>query len=69
MPSSPSILYYTSAALTAISVPGHIQFGLKALDPAIDQIPNTTQNDVGKASATAAWDMMNSMLATLGKSS
>ena len=64
---SPSILYYTASALNAISIPGHIQFGVQAVDPAIALVPNTAQHALGKATATTAWDMVNGMLATLGK--
>ncbi|KAL2217312.1 hypothetical protein M432DRAFT_669704 [Thermoascus aurantiacus ATCC 26904] len=61
----PSTLYYASAAINAISIPGHIMFGIKHVDKAVDSIPPSPEHALGKATATTAWDMVNSMLAAL----
>lgn len=63
----PSTLYYASAAINAISIPGHIMFGIKHVDKAVDSIPPSPEHALGKATATTAWDMVNSMLAALGR--
>ncbi|RYP91224.1 hypothetical protein DL770_002701 [Monosporascus sp. CRB-9-2] len=67
MISSPSAIYYTAAAIHAISIPGHISFGHQHVDKAVDRIPPSKELALGKATATTAWDMANSMFATLGK--
>ncbi|PKX90042.1 uncharacterized protein P174DRAFT_377507, partial [Aspergillus novofumigatus IBT 16806] len=48
---------------TAISIPGHIMFGIKEVDPAIAAIPSDEKHALGKATATTAWDMVNALLA------
>ncbi|GAD94322.1 hypothetical protein AFUA_8G02190 [Paecilomyces variotii No. 5] len=60
---TPSTLYYASAAINAISIPGHIMFGIKEVDPAIATIPSEGKNALGKATATTAWDMVNALFA------
>ncbi|RYP42091.1 hypothetical protein DL767_000456 [Monosporascus sp. MG133] len=67
MLSSPSAIYYTVAAIYAISIPGHITFGYQHVDKAVDKIPTSKELALGKATATTAWDMVNSMFATFGK--
>ncbi|RYO91181.1 hypothetical protein DL766_001212 [Monosporascus sp. MC13-8B] len=61
----PSALYYTAAAIHAISIPGHIAFGHQHVDKAVDKIPASKELALGKATATTAWDMVNGMFATL----
>ncbi|KAH8743157.1 hypothetical protein F5883DRAFT_570078 [Diaporthe sp. PMI_573] len=63
---SSSTLYYTAAALNIISIPGHYFFGIQHVDPAIAEIPISSELALGKATATTAWDMVNGMLAILG---
>lgn len=65
----PNTLYYASAAIHAISIPGHIMFGIKEVDPAIAAIPSKSEHALGKATATTAWDMVNALLAASGKHS
>ncbi|KAJ5110843.1 hypothetical protein N7532_001378 [Penicillium argentinense] len=59
----PNTLYYASAAIHAISIPGHIMFGINEVDPAIAAIPSDSKHALGKATATTAWDMVNVLLA------
>ncbi|RJE25257.1 hypothetical protein PHISCL_02407 [Aspergillus sclerotialis] len=56
-------LYYASAAINAISVPGHVLFGINQVDPAVASIPSDEELALGKATATTAWDMVNTLLA------
>ncbi|OJI83199.1 hypothetical protein ASPTUDRAFT_67223 [Aspergillus tubingensis CBS 134.48] len=35
----PTTLYYAAAVINAISIPGHISFGINEVDPAIAEIP------------------------------
>jgi hypothetical protein len=63
----PTALYYASAAINAVSIPGHILFGIKEVDPAIASIPHNEEYALGKATATTAWDMVNALLAASGK--
>lgn len=65
----PNTLYYASAAIHAISIPGHIMFGINEVDPAIAAIPSKSEHALGKATATTAWDMVNVLLAASGKHS
>lgn len=62
----PNTLYYASAAIHAISIPGHIMFGINEVDPAIAAIPSDSKHALGKATATTAWDMVNALLAASG---
>lgn len=62
----PTTLYYASAAINAISIPGHIVFGIKEIDPAVAMIPSNANHALGKATATTAWDMVNGLLAASG---
>ncbi|KAJ5360188.1 hypothetical protein N7517_009379 [Penicillium concentricum] len=59
----PTTLYYASAAINAISIPGHIMFGIKEVDPAVAKISSDAKHALGKATATTAWDMVNGLLA------
>ncbi|GFF32560.1 hypothetical protein IFM61606_10829 [Aspergillus udagawae] len=59
----PTTLYYASAAINAVSIPGHILFGIREVDPAIASIPSNEKHALGKATATTAWDMVNALLA------
>lgn len=63
---TPTTLYYASAAINAVSIPGHILFGIKEVDPAIASIPDNEEHVLGKATATTAWDMVNALLAASG---
>lgn len=63
----PTTLYYASAAINAVSIPGHIAFGIQEVDPAIATIPSNSEHALGKATATTAWDMVNGLLAASGK--
>lgn len=63
----PTTLYYASAAINAVSIPGHILFGIKEVDPAIASIPPNEKHALGKATATTAWDMVNALLAASSK--
>lgn len=63
----PTALYYASAAINAVSIPGHILFGIKEVDPAIASIPHNEEHALGKATATTAWDMVNALLAASSK--
>jgi hypothetical protein len=63
----PTTLYYASAAINAVSIPGHILFGIREVDPAIASIPSNEKHALGKATATTAWDMVNALLAASGK--
>lgn len=65
----PNTLYYASAAIHAISIPGHIIFGINEVDPAIAAIPSDSEHALGKATATTAWDMVNALLAASGRPS
>lgn len=62
----PTTLYYASAAINAISIPGHIMFGIKEVDPAVATISPDREHALGKATATTAWDMVNALLAASG---
>ncbi|KAL4746830.1 hypothetical protein BDW68DRAFT_195232 [Aspergillus falconensis] len=59
----PTTLYYASAAINVISIPGHILFGIDQVDPAVASIPSNKELALGKATATTAWDMVNALLA------
>ncbi|KAH2906836.1 hypothetical protein LV164_006392 [Aspergillus fumigatus] len=59
----PTTLYYASAAIHAVSIPGHVLFGIREVDPAIATIPPSEKHALGKATATTAWDMVNALLA------
>lgn len=63
----PTTLYYASAAINAISIPGHILFGIGQVDPAVASIPSHEELALGKATVTTAWDMVNALLAASGK--
>lgn len=62
----PTTLYYASAAIHAVSIPGHIVFGIKHVDPAVSRIPSDPELAIGKATATTAWDMVNALLGASG---
>ncbi|RYP67795.1 hypothetical protein DL771_007056 [Monosporascus sp. 5C6A] len=55
MMSPPSTIYYTAAAIYAISIPGHIAFGHQHADIAVDKIPTSKELALGKATAATAW--------------
>ncbi|GAQ44564.1 hypothetical protein AtubIFM56815_004769 [Aspergillus tubingensis] len=59
----PTTLYYAAAVINAISIPGHISFGINEVDPAIAKIPEDRKHALGKATVTTAWDMVNALLA------
>ncbi|RMJ24585.1 hypothetical protein PHISP_04541 [Aspergillus sp. HF37] len=63
----PTTVYYASAAINAVSILGHIVFGVKEVDPAIATIPSNSEHALGKATATIAWDMVNGLLAASSK--
>jgi hypothetical protein len=63
----PTTMYYASAAINAISIPGHFFFGINEVDPAIAAIPSDEKYALGKATATTAWDMVNALLAASGE--
>lgn len=63
----PTTLYYASAAINAVSIPGHVVFGIKEVDPAIATIPSNSEHALGKSTATTAWDMVNGLLAASSK--
>lgn len=63
----PTTLYYASAAIHAVSVPGHILFGLNTVEPAVASIPSDDKHAIGKATATTGWDMVNALLTASGK--
>lgn len=62
----PTTLYFASAAINAVSIPGHILFGINEVNPAITSIPPDEKYALGRATATTAWDMVNALLAGLG---
>jgi hypothetical protein len=63
---TPALLYKTAAFISAISVPGHILFGLDTVHPTLGSIKITRRKDkVGHASATASYNYVNGALAIL----
>ena len=53
-----SALFTTSAVLNALSVPGHIVFGWKVLDPFLATHESDPSNSLAIASARVGWDHM-----------
>jgi hypothetical protein len=68
-PSTAAIyLFRISAALNAISVPGHIAFGKEHVDPSLETLSKGTRQQRTAAAGTAnGWDYMNAGFATLGE--
>ncbi|KPI40421.1 uncharacterized protein AB675_7730 [Cyphellophora attinorum] len=66
-PSTAAIyLFRISAALNAISVPGHIAFGKEHVDPSLETLSKGTRQQRTAAAGTAnGWDYMNAGFATL----
>ncbi len=53
-----SALFKVSAVLNALSVPGHIVFGWKALDPFLATHESDPSNSLAIASSRVGWDHM-----------
>lgn len=69
LPSTAAIyLFRTSAAINALSVPGHIAFGFENVNPSMDTLKKgTPQQRVAAAGSANGWDYMNAGFATLGE--
>lgn len=65
-----SYLFKTAAVLNAISVPGHIVFGWKHLDPVLHStLKDTFPHRLAQALATVGWDHMTLGIIAAGKRS
>ncbi|ETN41416.1 uncharacterized protein HMPREF1541_03351 [Cyphellophora europaea CBS 101466] len=59
LPTIGSYLFKTAALLNAISVPGHIIYGWKHLDPVLHStLTHTSEHRVADACANVGWDHM-----------
>jgi hypothetical protein len=64
---TPAQLFKTAAFLSAISVPGHVIFGLDTVHPTLSSIKiGNRKSKAGHASATASYNYVNGALAILG---
>jgi hypothetical protein len=65
--SVPFYLFRTAAVLNAVSVPGHINFGWKHLDPNIEKtLKDKPEHALAEASAHVGWDHMTVGIFTAG---
>lgn len=68
IPSTAAIyLFRISAAINAISVPGHIAFGVDNVNPTLNTLKATQAQRTAAAGSANGWDYMNAGFATLGK--
>jgi hypothetical protein len=64
---TPAQLFKTAAFLSAISVPGHVLFGVDTVHPTLSSIKiGNRKSKAGHASATASYNYVNGALAILG---
>lgn len=64
-----SLLFKAAAVLNAISVPGHIKYGIEHVNPAIDALAANPSLKIGEQSAVVAWDYMNGTILIAGMKS
>jgi hypothetical protein len=66
--SLPFYLFRTAAVLNAVSVPGHINFGWKYLEPNLEQtLKGKPEHALANASAHVGWDHMTVGIFTAGE--
>lgn len=64
---TPALLYKTAAFLNAITVPGHVLFGLQTVFPGINTMKtDKKEGEVAKASVTACFNYINGALIVAG---
>jgi hypothetical protein len=64
---NPSLLFKTAAFINAITIPGHVLFGLDTVHPALNKMDTTSKKGkVAKASATACFNYINGALLMAG---
>ena len=59
-------LFRISATINALSVPGHIAFGLENISPHLSTLKATQEQRVAAAGSANGWDYMNAGFAVLG---
>ncbi|KAH6690613.1 hypothetical protein F5X68DRAFT_203356 [Plectosphaerella plurivora] len=59
-------LFLASAFLNALSVPGHIKYGIEHLNPALRTIKHLPDHVAGHESAIVGWDYMNASFLIAG---
>lgn len=60
-------LFTLSAAMHAVSIPGHLFFGIKHLDPVLENLDDSYAHRLARACASGGWDHMHIGILTGGR--